>query len=42
MRARAKGQQFSSVELMAYLRAFGDDWNPLDETIKLLDEIVTE
>ena len=41
-RARQKGQQFASADLEAYLAAFGDDFNPLPETVKTLDEIVTD
>lgn len=42
MRARPKGQQFHSTDLEAYLTAFGDDLSPLPETVKCLDEIVTD
>ena len=41
-RARPKGPQFASGELEAYLTAFGDDDSPLPETVKVLDEIVTD
>ena len=41
-RARQKGQQFASVDLEAFLSAFGDDFNPLPETVKTLDEIITD
>ncbi|KAF2142527.1 uncharacterized protein K452DRAFT_226665 [Aplosporella prunicola CBS 121167] len=42
MRMRHKGQQFDTRDLEAYLVAFGDDWNPLPETVKVLDEIITD
>ncbi|EON62884.1 hypothetical protein W97_02109 [Coniosporium apollinis CBS 100218] len=42
MRLRHKGQQFPTADLEAYLVAFGDDRNPLPETVKVLDEIVTD
>lgn len=41
-RARQKGQQFATADLEAYLAAFGDDFNPLHETVKTLDEIITD
>ncbi|TKA52039.1 hypothetical protein B0A49_10818 [Cryomyces minteri] len=42
MRMRQKGQQFATPDLEAYLIAFGDDRNPLPETVRVLDEIVTD
>lgn len=42
MRLRQKGQQFPSSDLEAFLIAFGDDDHPLPETVKCLDEIVTD
>ncbi|KAF2709427.1 TFIID-18kDa-domain-containing protein [Pleomassaria siparia CBS 279.74] len=42
MRLRQKGQQFPSSDLEAFLIAFGDDDHPLSETVKCLDEIVTD
>ncbi|OCK85377.1 TFIID-18kDa-domain-containing protein [Lepidopterella palustris CBS 459.81] len=42
MRLRQKGQQFPTTDLEAYLVAFGDDRDPLPETVKVLDEIVTD
>lgn len=42
MRMRQKGQQFPTSDLEAYLVAFGDDRDPLPETVKVLDEIVTD
>lgn len=42
MRQRQKGQQFQTSELEAFLAAFGDDRNPLPETVKVLDEIITD
>ncbi|KAF2013965.1 transcription initiation factor IID, 18 kDa subunit, partial [Aaosphaeria arxii CBS 175.79] len=42
MRLRHKGQQFPSTDLEAFLIAFGDDDQPLTETVKCLDEIVTD
>ncbi|KAF2840680.1 TFIID-18kDa-domain-containing protein [Patellaria atrata CBS 101060] len=42
MRQRAKGQQFPTSDLEAYLVAFGDERNPLPETVKCLDEIITD
>ncbi|KAF4314490.1 putative transcription initiation factor TFIId subunit 13 protein [Botryosphaeria dothidea] len=42
MRMRQKGQQFDTRDLEAYLIAFGDDRNPLPETVRVLDEIITE
>lgn len=42
MRSRAKGQQFPAQDLEAFLIAFGDDDRPLPETVKILDEIVTD
>ena len=41
-RARQKGQQFASNDLSAFLLSFGDDFNPLPETVKTLDEIITD
>ncbi|KAF2662112.1 transcription factor TFIID complex subunit Taf13 [Lophiostoma macrostomum CBS 122681] len=42
MRLRQKGQQFPTQELESFLVAYGDDCNPLPETYKVLDEIVTD
>ncbi|KAK8197686.1 transcription initiation factor IID, 18kD subunit-domain-containing protein [Phyllosticta capitalensis] len=42
MRMRQKGQQFDTRDLEAYLVAFGDDRHPLPETIRVLDEIITD
>ncbi|KAF2461351.1 transcription initiation factor IID, 18kD subunit-domain-containing protein [Lineolata rhizophorae] len=42
MRLRQKGQQFPSSDLEAYLVAFGDDYDPLPETVRVLDEIITD
>ncbi|KAL0263468.1 hypothetical protein SLS55_002448 [Diplodia seriata] len=42
MRMRQKGQQFDTRDLEAYLIAFGDDRNPLPETVRVLDEIITD
>ncbi|KAF2004876.1 TFIID-18kDa-domain-containing protein [Amniculicola lignicola CBS 123094] len=42
MRLRQKGQQFPAQDLEHFLIAFGDDDKPLPETIKVLDEIVTD
>ncbi|KAF2085944.1 TFIID-18kDa-domain-containing protein [Saccharata proteae CBS 121410] len=42
MRMRHKGQQFDSRDLEAYLVAFGDSRAPLPETIRVLDEIITD
>ncbi|KAF2202460.1 TFIID-18kDa-domain-containing protein [Delitschia confertaspora ATCC 74209] len=42
MRLRQKGQQFPTSDLEAFLIAFGDDDNPLPETVKVLDEIITD
>ncbi|KAF1814497.1 TFIID-18kDa-domain-containing protein [Eremomyces bilateralis CBS 781.70] len=42
MRPRHKGQQFPVADLEAYLYAFGDDRNPLPETVKVLDEIIVD
>ncbi|KAL9049204.1 MAG: hypothetical protein Q9162_007334 [Coniocarpon cinnabarinum] len=41
-RVRPKGPQFEDKELIAFLVAGGDDWQPLPDTIKVLDEIVTD
>jgi len=40
--ARHKGQQNFSADLKALLYAYGDDHEPLPETVKVLDEIVTD
>ncbi|MCJ1481809.1 Transcription initiation factor TFIID subunit 13 [Schaereria dolodes] len=40
--ARHKGQLNFESELRALLYAFGDDQDPLPETIRVLDEIVTD
>ncbi|KAI9835535.1 MAG: hypothetical protein M1819_001986 [Sarea resinae] len=40
--ARHKGQQNFATDLKALLYAFGDDREPLPETVKVLDEIVTD
>ena len=40
-RARGKGPQFSADDLAALLFAYGDT-DPLPETIRCLDEIVTD
>ncbi|KAI9811615.1 MAG: Transcription initiation factor TFIID subunit 13 [Pycnora praestabilis] len=40
--ARHKGQQNFYSDLKALLYAYGDDREPLPETIKVLDEIVTD
>ncbi|KAK8175859.1 transcription initiation factor IID, 18kD subunit-domain-containing protein [Phyllosticta citrichinensis] len=42
MRMRQKGQQFDTRDLEAYLVAFGDDRHPLPETVRVLDEIITD
>lgn len=42
MRLRQKGQQFPASDLTAFLIAFGDCDSPLPETVKVLDEIVTD
>ncbi|KAF2471685.1 TFIID-18kDa-domain-containing protein [Lindgomyces ingoldianus] len=42
MRLRQKGQQFPTQDLEQFLIAFGDDDRPLQETVKCLDEIVTD
>ncbi|KAF2728877.1 TFIID-18kDa-domain-containing protein [Polyplosphaeria fusca] len=42
MRLRQKGQQFPQNELAGFLLAFGDEADPLPETIRCLDEIVTD
>ncbi|OAL48547.1 TFIID-18kDa-domain-containing protein [Pyrenochaeta sp. DS3sAY3a] len=42
MRLRSKGQQFPPQDLEAFLLAFGDNDYPLPETIRILDEIVTD
>ncbi|KAF2185653.1 TFIID-18kDa-domain-containing protein [Zopfia rhizophila CBS 207.26] len=42
MRLRQKGQQFPTSDLEAFLVAFGDDDHPLPETVKVLDEIITD
>lgn len=42
MRLRQKGQQFPANDLTAFLIAFGDSDSPLPETVKVLDEIVTD
>lgn len=41
-RARQKGQQFATADLEAFLSAFGDDFNPLPDTVKTLDEVITD
>ncbi|KAI9822773.1 MAG: Transcription initiation factor TFIID subunit 13 [Thelocarpon impressellum] len=40
--AHTKGQQNFSKELRILMYAFGDVPQPLDETVKVLDEIVTD
>ncbi|KZF25560.1 TFIID-18kDa-domain-containing protein [Xylona heveae TC161] len=40
--ARHKGQQNFAPDLKALLFAYGDDREPLPETVKVLDEIVTD
>ncbi|KAK4692133.1 transcription initiation factor TFIID subunit 13, partial [Lecanoromycetidae sp. Uapishka_2] len=40
--ARHKGQMNFQQELKQMLYAFGDDHDPLDETVRVLDEIVTD
>ncbi|KAI9733243.1 MAG: Transcription initiation factor TFIID subunit 13 [Cirrosporium novae-zelandiae] len=40
--ARHKGQLNFANDLKAFLYAFGDDPDPLPETVKILDEIVTD
>ncbi|KAL6715017.1 hypothetical protein ACLMJK_007278 [Lecanora helva] len=40
--ARHKGQLNFGPELRQMLYAFGDDKDPLDETVRVLDEIVTD
>ncbi|KAH6639734.1 transcription initiation factor IID, 18kD subunit-domain-containing protein [Boeremia exigua] len=42
MRLRQKGQQFPTQDLEAFLLAFGDNDYPLPETVRVLDEIVTD
>lgn len=42
MRLRQKGQQFPTQDLEAFLLAFGDNDYPLPETVRILDEIVTD
>jgi transcription initiation factor TFIID subunit 13 len=42
MRLRQKGQQFPTSDLEAFLVAYGDDDHPLPETVKVLDEIITD
>ncbi|KAL1302143.1 hypothetical protein AAFC00_002577 [Neodothiora populina] len=42
MRLRQKGQQFHHNELTGFLRAFGDDPDPLSSTQLILDEILTD
>ncbi|KAF2625241.1 TFIID-18kDa-domain-containing protein [Macroventuria anomochaeta] len=42
MRLRQKGQQFPTQDLEAFLLAFGDNDFPLPETVRVLDEIVTD
>ncbi|ORY11119.1 transcription initiation factor IID, 18kD subunit-domain-containing protein [Clohesyomyces aquaticus] len=42
MRLRQKGQQFPTPDLEQFLVAFGDDDHPLPETVKCLDEIITD
>ncbi|KAF1940201.1 TFIID-18kDa-domain-containing protein [Clathrospora elynae] len=42
MRARQKGQQFPTQDLEAFLLAFGDNDYPLPETVRVLDEIITD
>ncbi|EMD96641.1 hypothetical protein COCC4DRAFT_44207 [Bipolaris maydis ATCC 48331] len=42
MRLRQKGQQFPTQDLEAFLLAFGDNDYPLPETVRVLDEIITD
>lgn len=42
MRPRPKGSQFNPEDLSAFLKAFGDDLNPLPSTIQCLDSIITD
>ncbi|KAI4913401.1 uncharacterized protein J4E92_009750 [Alternaria infectoria] len=42
MRLRQKGQQFPTQDLEAFLLAFGDNDYPLPETMRVLDEIITD
>ncbi|KAL6707134.1 hypothetical protein ACN47E_004681 [Coniothyrium glycines] len=42
MRLRQKGQQFPTPDLEAFLLAFGDNDYPLPETVRVLDEIITD
>ncbi|KAH7084656.1 transcription initiation factor IID, 18kD subunit-domain-containing protein [Paraphoma chrysanthemicola] len=42
MRLRQKGQQFPTPDLESFLRAFGDNDYPLPETVRVLDEIITD
>ncbi|KAF2026301.1 transcription initiation factor IID, 18 kDa subunit, partial [Setomelanomma holmii] len=42
MRLRQKGQQFPTPDLESFLRAFGDNDFPLPETVRVLDEIITD
>ncbi|RYN19995.1 hypothetical protein AA0113_g10295 [Alternaria arborescens] len=42
MRLRQKGQQFPTQDLEAFLLAFGDNDYPLAETMRVLDEIITD
>ncbi|KAF1849708.1 TFIID-18kDa-domain-containing protein [Cucurbitaria berberidis CBS 394.84] len=42
MRLRQKGQQFPTQDLEAFLLAFGDNDYPLPETVRILDEIITD
>lgn len=42
MRLRQKGQQFPQSDLEAFLLAFGDNDRPLPETVRVLDEIITD
>jgi len=42
MRPRPKGAQFPTEDLEAMLLAFGDDPSPLPETVRALDDIITD
>ncbi|RMZ66232.1 transcription initiation factor tfiid subunit 13 [Pyrenophora seminiperda CCB06] len=42
MRLRQKGQQFPTPDLEAFLLAFGDNDYPLSESVRVLDEIITD
>ncbi|KAF2256135.1 transcription initiation factor IID, 18 kDa subunit, partial [Trematosphaeria pertusa] len=42
MRLRTKGAQFPASDLTAFLVAYGDCIPPLPETIRTLDEIITD